>query len=87
MDGAGTRESMIPLAIEKVLIPDLMMPGLRVEEPKVRQICYQQRFCHWQMRGCKYFAHKQRKDCTSSKTIGKKVFGCMSSSSDNRYDP
>jgi hypothetical protein len=37
MAGEGTRESMIPLAIEKVLIPGLMAPGLRDEEPKVRK--------------------------------------------------
>ena len=35
MDGAGARDSMTPLAIEKLLTPGLRMPGVKVEEPEI----------------------------------------------------
>jgi hypothetical protein len=35
MDGAGTSDSMTVLTIEKLLIPGLRMPGVKVEEPKL----------------------------------------------------
>ena len=35
MDGAGARDSMTPFASEKLLIPGLSMPGVKVEEPEI----------------------------------------------------
>jgi hypothetical protein len=74
MDGAGARDSMTSLTIEKLLIPGLSMPGVKVEEPKIKQLKYQQRFCHWPMRGCMYFDYKQEISSGTVERTGKTVF-------------